>query len=1080
MNVFKIFATMSLVDAISKPLAYIQKSLKSTEGAAGSLSNRLGRLATGFGKVAAASAIFLGSLGALTSQAIAFESKMADVAKVVDFESPAELEGMSRAIQDLSLQIPIAAEGFADIVAAAAQSGVAKDDLIDFSIQAAKMGVAFDVAAGEASKTMADWRAGMGLTLQETYSLADAVNHLANNMNATAPEISQVLNRAGAVGKAAGFTETQLAALAATGLSAGASADIVGTGLNSIFATLSQGSSMTKEAAKAFQTLGLDAAKLGQSMQVDAQGTILNVLESIAALPKENQLSVITSAFGQLSLKSIAPMVGNLDNLRGAFNLVGDAANYAGSMEAEYAARSATTENSLQLMKNSFNVLAIAIGTQFLPVIDAAAKGISGFIRILISAARTEVGGFLIKLAAGIAAAVVGVTGLITAFALLKPIILIVGSALGAVAWPITLIAGAVALLTLAWKKDFLGLATMARNFAGKVKLVFQGVYEIFSTLKDGKGELSAELAKKIEAAGLMGLVTDVSRAIYRVMNFFKGLASTFQTMVQPAFSRLGEAFRLLITAIQPLFGHLSRLSGGLTSAAGKTDTAPWLAWGQVIGDLAGTAVAFLVDSIGVAVTVISTLTDVFSVVNKVCSKFGTILGDLVFTVVNFHQTVFSTFASIGDLISESLSGAIDSIASFSLIDAGLGLMNGFAAGIQAGAGTLINTVSGILGQVRAFLPSSDAQVGPLNNLTASGMAFISTFAAGIKARATELISAVSGILGQVRGFLTSSDAKYGPLSDLTASGRAFPSTYAKGIHDGAPVLIATTERMLDGLNLAPPYFEMPDMNYGDVIAPQVMAPQFDWPNLEFGAGQPLKVATPQIDLPQFDLPELKFGAGQPLKVAPPQFDLPNFDMPNLGSGADLPMKPTISQVDLSRFELPKFDLPKLDFGPGISLKVTPPNFDLPQFDLPSLNFGAGFPLEVTPPKFELPQFDLPNLDLGTDFPLKLTPPKFNLPQFELPKLDFNSALPQLSSALPSFAPTLPGYGVDRLPGGALPEPSFQIQDGGQSSSPLRPKTERDQGGRTIHFHIGKIELPSVEDADGFIAALQDIVDQRI
>jgi len=446
------------------------------------------------------------------------------------------------------------------------------------------------------------------------------------------------------------------------------------------------------------------------------------------------------------------------------------------------------------------------------------------------------------------------------------------------------LIAGAVTLLSLAWKKDFLGLATMAREFAGKVKLVFQGVYAIFSSLKDGRGELSAELAKKIEAAGLMGLVTDVSRAIYRVMNFFKGLASAFKTMVVPAFSRLGEAFRLLMAAIQPLFGHLSRLSGGLTSAAGKTDTAPWLAWGQVIGELAGTAVAFLVDSIGMAITVISALTDVFSVVNNVCSKFGTILGDLVFTVVNFHQTVFSTFTSIGDLISESLSGAIDSIANFSLIDAGLGLINGFADGIRAGAGQLIDTVSGVLGQIRAFLPFSDAQVGPLSNLTASGMAFISTFAAGIKARASELVDSVSGILGQIRGFLTSSDAKYGPLSDLTASGRAFPATYAKGITAGAPALITATENMLNGLNLAPPYFEMPGL----------------------------------------------------------------------------------------------------------------------------------------------------------------------------------------------------GYGAGGLTGGALPGPSFQMQEAGPAASPFRSGFGSNQGGKTINFQIGKIELPKVEDADGFITALEDIVDQRL
>ncbi len=63
MNVFKIFATMSLVDAISKPLALIRSNLANTENASGSLSARLGRLASSFAKVATASAVFLGPWG---------------------------------------------------------------------------------------------------------------------------------------------------------------------------------------------------------------------------------------------------------------------------------------------------------------------------------------------------------------------------------------------------------------------------------------------------------------------------------------------------------------------------------------------------------------------------------------------------------------------------------------------------------------------------------------------------------------------------------------------------------------------------------------------------------------------------------------------------------------------------------------------------------------------------------------------------------------------------------------------------------------------------------------------------------
>lgn len=760
MNLFSVFATMSLHDAISRPLALIRASLGRTEGGADSLSGRLGHLASSFGAVAVAAAGVLVTLAAMSTSAIAFESKMADVAKVVDFETTAELRSMSEAIQDLSLKIPIAAEGFADIVAAAAQSGVAKDDLIDFSVQAAKMGVAFDVAAGQASKTMADWRAAMGLTLDQTYALADAVNHLANNMNATAPEISEVLNRMGAVGRAAGFAETELAALAATGLSAGASAEVVGTGLNSIFATLTAGSSMSKEAAAAFKALGFEADALARSMQTDAKGTVLQVMEAIAALPRENQLSVITSAFGQMSLKSIAPMVGNLDNLRNAFNLVGDAASFAGSMEAEYAARSATTENSIQLLRNSFNVLCITIGGYFLPVINAAAQGLSALAGFLVAIGRTSAGGFLIKLAAGLAAAVIGVTGLVTALALLKPLFLMAAGAMAPVIGPLLAISAVVTLAALAWKNDFMGIATVAADFAAKVKLVFQGVYEIFSTLQNGQGELSAALAEDIEAAGLMGLVTTVSRIVYRVISFFKGLASTLWTTVQPAFSRLGEAFNLLGGALQPLFGLLGRLGGGLATAAGESDTAPWTAWGQVIGEMVGTVLSFFVDIIGVAVGVLTAMVEVITWGAEKLMSFGSACGDVLFEVVGFVEGVIDAIGEFVSAIEGGIGQAATAISNFSLAEAGSALIGTFGDGIKSGASGLVDTVGGVLSGVRDYLPFSDARKGP--------------------------------------------------LSQLTASGLALPSTLARGVNAGAPTLAAATDNMMNRLNLAPPSFESP------------------------------------------------------------------------------------------------------------------------------------------------------------------------------------------------------------------------------------------------------------------------------
>ena len=62
----------------------------------------------------------------LTNPAIEFESVMADVRKVVDFETPKQFKEMGQDIINLSLKIPMAAEGLARIFADGGQSGIAR------------------------------------------------------------------------------------------------------------------------------------------------------------------------------------------------------------------------------------------------------------------------------------------------------------------------------------------------------------------------------------------------------------------------------------------------------------------------------------------------------------------------------------------------------------------------------------------------------------------------------------------------------------------------------------------------------------------------------------------------------------------------------------------------------------------------------------------------------------------------------------------------------------------------------------------------------------------------------------------
>lgn len=620
MEVFSVFATLSLVDMISGPLDRVRRAMRSVEGGVATLGQRMGNLALAMAPVALAAGVMLGAFGMAASKAMAFESAMADVAKVVNFETQSEFQAMNKTVMDMAGRIPMAADGIAAIIAAAGQSGVAKQDLAEFAEQAAKMGVAFDLTGDQAGKMMSDWRAGMNLTLPQVYSLADAVNHLSNNMNATAPALGEVIQRVGAVAMVCGLSETKVAALGAAFLSAGASPEVAATALKSFTTTLVKGTAMSKDQAAAFASIGLSATQLAKDMQTDAQGTIFKVLEAIAAKPKELQMSLLTTMFGQEALGSIAPLLQNMGNLSQAFELVGDKANYAGSMQAEFDTRSKTVANTLQLLSNKLTNLAISVGTAFLPSIGWAAEKLGVFVDMLRAAAETRAGQWLLQLAGAMGTALVVLTALSASMwffsalpAMLGKALLPLKTALLGLGAPIYAAIAVLGLLYAAYRTNFGGMADYLHECWNKITLTVKGVLSVFQTLKDGSGEIRGELATQIKAAGLVGLVTTVSRVVYRIQAVFKG----FSKALSNAFARIDVIFVPVRLAVAELMQALSGLFGLFTGNEVTSAASSWEAFGAALGEIAGgvleglaTGFAWLVDGGRLFASVIGHLID--------------------------------------------------------------------------------------------------------------------------------------------------------------------------------------------------------------------------------------------------------------------------------------------------------------------------------------------------------------------------------------------------------------------------------------------------------------------------------------
>lgn len=439
--------------------------------------NDVSQKATGMGLGMVAAGTAAGApIVMATRQAMTLESAMADVRKVVDFPTPEAFNQMSNDILDMSTRIPMAAEGIAQIVAAAGRANVPREELMRFAEDAAKMGVAFDSTAEQAGEAMAKWRTAFGLPQSGVVDLADQINALTNSYGGNVGAVTEMVTRIGPLGKVGGLAASQIAAMSQVLSSVGVESEIGATGIKNMMLALTKGTSATKSQQAAFKELGLDAVQMSKDMQKDAGGAITNVLERIQKLPKEAQAGLLTELFGSESVAAIAPMLTSLDQLKTNFGLVGDRSKYAGSMEKEFLSAIATSEGATGLATNGLSALNITMGQFLLPTVVKVSRFISSASAAMRGWAQEHpllAKGIMIFMGAG-AALLILLGGLALAFAALTAAAAPLGIALA----PLLLIVAAIAAVAAA--------AYLIYNNWGAISAWFGGLWEGIKSMVSG------------------------------------------------------------------------------------------------------------------------------------------------------------------------------------------------------------------------------------------------------------------------------------------------------------------------------------------------------------------------------------------------------------------------------------------------------------------------------------------------------------------------------------------------------------------------------------------------------------------
>lgn len=364
---------------------------------------------------------FWGAAGAVAGVAfpvklaVEFESAMADVKKVVDFDTPKQFKEMEQDILRLTRTIPMAGTELAKITASGGQLGVARKDLPKFTETIAKMSVAFDMAADQAGDSMAKLANVYQIPIDQIGKLGDAVNHLSNSSPAKAGDIINTLGRVGGVAKQFGLTEIQTTSLSNAFISLGKTPEIAGTAINGMLTKLMTADKQGAKFQKALKNMGMESKDLKKAIKENGEQALMDFLKQVGKLPKENQMGALVDLFGLEYADDVAVLVGGLETYKKSIDELKKTSKdgkpaFIGSMDKEFAARSATTANNWQIFKNSLTEIGITAGSVLLPALNQLMTTIRPIINSFADWAskNPEVVSALVHLAAAFAALKVG------------------------------------------------------------------------------------------------------------------------------------------------------------------------------------------------------------------------------------------------------------------------------------------------------------------------------------------------------------------------------------------------------------------------------------------------------------------------------------------------------------------------------------------------------------------------------------------------------------------------------------------------------------------------------------------------
>ena len=679
-----------------------------------------------------------GALAIPVKIALDTRESQADLKKMVD-----GAEKYYGKLRDISERSSLSQAKVFEMAGALAQSGIQEKDLVEYTEQANKIAVAFDIDAAAAGNFLAKTKEQLGLGKEELFAYSNAINHMSDHSASRAAELTEISGRVGGIAKGAGVSNSALLGLSATLVSFNKTPEQAATGLKNFFGALTKGSATSKKATNAFKSIGLDVNKLAVDMQRDGEGTILRVLQKIKEANPAEQGALISTIFGEEAKSSVQDMVNNLDKVKK--NLKEAKLGFGkDAVDVEYNKRMDTPLNKMLMAKNKVVNSMGDLGNALMPTITGALEKLSPLIDKVSQFIQKnpQLAAGIMKSVAGFAAFKIGLGGLAKVFA---PVFSGISKGI-----------------------SIFDKFKAAGSFAEGFKTAFPTISKIGSGLKKlgqsglkvGK-VLGKGLVKGVQATGKVakiagsGIVKGAKFVGSGAINGAKAIGSGAKAVGGMAVQAAGKGMQLLATGAQKAIGAVRAVGIALKVA--------------FMANPVGFIIAAIVAVVAILVVLYNKCSWFRNMVNAVFKALGSAIKavwngikaaamavwnaivSFIRSRVEAQKAQMRTIANVAKTVWNAIKAA--AIAVWNAIKtAAMALWNGIKAGITAVGSFFKTTWEGIKGAAIAvwngIKSAFDAVVGGLKSAISGVVSFFTDKWNGLKNMVSKGLGAVGNFLG--------------------------------------------------------------------------------------------------------------------------------------------------------------------------------------------------------------------------------------------------------------------------------------------------------------------------------------------